>query len=55
MLSLEQIAGFFVIESLGVPLDQGKVFPIVLGVAASAFLAGAGRDVVRSVQTSVSR
>lgn len=39
MLSLEHVSGIFVIKSLGVPLDQRKVFPIVLGVTPGALLA----------------
>ena len=43
------------IESLCVPLDQGKVFAVVLGVAAGAFLARADSKVIGGVQPSVSR
>ena len=51
MLALKRVAGFFMVEGFRVPLDQGKVFPVVLGVAAGAFLARTGRDVVRSMQS----
>lgn len=49
MLAFQQISRVFVIEDLNVPLDQRKVFPVVLRVAPGAFLAGAGRNVVRRV------
>src|SRR5579883_1516263 len=38
-----------------VPLDQGKVHAVVVGVATHAILAGAGRDVVGPVQTLLRR
>jgi len=50
VLAFEQVAGFSVVKGLGVPLDQGKVFPVMLGVAACALLAGAGRNVIGGVQ-----
>ena len=50
MLTFEQISGLLVVEVLGIPLDQGEVFTIVLRVAASALLAGARRNVVGGVQ-----
>ncbi len=50
MLSFQEITGLFVIECLRVPLDQREIFAIVLGVAAGAFLAGSGRNVVGGVQ-----
>ena len=50
MLAFQHISRFFVIEGLDVPLDQRKVFPVVLRVASSAFLAGTGWDVIGSVQ-----
>ena len=39
VLALKQISGFFVIEGLDIPLDEGKVLAVVIGVAASASLA----------------
>jgi len=50
MLAFEKISSFLVIEGLNVPFDQREVLSIVFGVAAGAFLAGAGRNVVGSVQ-----
>ena len=55
VLAFEQISGVFVIEGLDVPLDQREVFSVVLGVAAGAFLAGAGRNVVGGVQALAGR
>jgi len=51
VLALEQISSLFVVEALDVPFDEREIFAIVLGVAAGAFLAGAGRYVVRGMQT----
>ena len=39
MLALENVAGLFVIEGFDIPLDQGKIFTVVLGMAAGALLA----------------
>lgn len=55
VLALEHVAGFLVIESFDVPLDQRKVESVVIGVAAGALLTGTRRDVVRGVQTPVRR
>ena len=52
MFALDRISRFLVIERLDVPFDQRKIFSVVFGVAAGAFLAGTGRDLVRGVQTS---
>ena len=51
VLAFQDIPGFFVVEGLGVPLDEGKVFAIVVGVAASTFLARAGGDVIGCVKS----
>src|ERR1700686_1160438 len=51
VLAFEQVAGLLVIEGLEVPLDQRKVFAIVLGVAAGAFLTGTGWNVIGGVKT----
>jgi len=39
MLAFERITSLLMIESLGVPFNQGKIYAIVLGVADDAFLA----------------
>ena len=54
VLAFEHIAGFFMIERLGIPLDEGEIGAVVFGVAARALLAGAGRDVVAGMQPLVS-
>ncbi len=51
VLTFQKISGLLVVGVLGIPLDKGEVFTIVLRVAASALLAGARRDVVGGVQT----
>jgi hypothetical protein len=55
MLAFEEVSRFLVIESFDIPLDQREIFPVVLRVAAGAFLAGAGRNVIGGVQAFVSR
>jgi hypothetical protein len=55
VLAFEQVSRVFVIEGVDVPLNQREVFPVVLGVAAGAFLAGAGRDIIGGVQAFASR
>lgn len=50
VFTLEPVAGLRVIESLKVPLDQGEVFSVVLGVAVRAFHARTWLDVVGSVE-----
>lgn len=54
VLAFQRVAGFLVIESFDVPLDQRKVFAIMLGVAAGALLARPWRDVIGRMQASVS-
>ena len=54
MLALENVPGVFVIEGFGIPLDQGKIFTVVLGMTAGALLAGTARNVVGRVQALVS-
>lgn len=39
MLSLKNVTGLFMIESLDIPLNQGEIFTVVLGMAAGALLA----------------
>lgn len=54
MLTLENVPGIFVIEGFGIPLDQGKIFTVVLGMTTGTLLAGTGRNVVGRVQALVS-
>ena len=55
VLALKKISSFLVVKSFGVPLDEGEVFAIVIGVATGALLAGAGRNVIGRVKPFVSR
>lgn len=50
MFAFQQVSGFFVIEFVRIPLDQRKIFAVVIRVAAHAFLAGARGDVIGPVQ-----
>ena len=50
VLAFKQISRFLVIERPDVPLDQREVFPVVLRVAAGAFLAGACGNIIGGVQ-----
>lgn len=50
MLAFEHIAGFLMIELVRIPLDEGKIRAIVVGVAADAFLARPGGNVIRTMQ-----
>lgn len=51
MFALKQITRLFVVEGFCIPFDQGKLFSIVLGMAARAFLTGTGRNLVGGVQS----
>ena len=51
MFALKGVSGLLVVERLCIPLDERKVFPIVIRVATHAFLAGSRLQVVRSMQT----
>lgn len=53
MLAFEHISGLVVVELLDVPLNQRKIFAVVLGVAFGALLAGAGGDVIGGVQSAL--
>lgn len=55
MLAFKGVPRFFVIEGFDIPLDQWKIFPVVLGVTAGALLTGTGRDVVSRMQTTSRR
>ena len=55
VLALENVPGIFVIEGFDIPLDQRKIFTVVLGMAAGALLAGTARNVVAGVQSLMSR
>jgi hypothetical protein len=49
VLAFESVSGFPVVEGFDVPLNQGEVFAIVLGVASRAFQAGTRSDIEGSV------
>lgn len=51
VLPFQHVTGLLVVESLGVPLDEREVFPVVIGVATRAFLARSWLDVVGGVQS----
>ena len=51
VLALKNVSGLFMIEALAVPLDQRKVFPVVLRVTTCALLARSRRDIVRRMQS----
>ena len=53
VLALEQVSGFLVVELVWIPLDQGEIHSIVVGVTTHAFLAGSGGDVIGSVQSAL--
>lgn len=50
VLSFQNVTSQFVIEGLGVPLDEREVFAIVIGMATRALLTGTGFDVVGGMQ-----
>ena len=53
VLAFEKVAGFLVVEFFRIPLDQRKIRPVVIGVAAYALLAGPGGNVVRRVEATL--
>ena len=55
VLAFKNVSSFLVVEGLGIPLDKGKVFAVVVGMAAGAFLTGALRDVIGCVKSSMGR
>lgn len=52
---LKHVAGIFVIEGFGVPLDERKVFAVVLRVTSGALLARSWRNVVAGVKALARR
>jgi len=52
VFAYQRVSCLFVIERFGVPLDKGKIFAVMIGVATRALFAGSGLNVVRSVQAS---
>ena len=54
VFSFQHVARLFMIEGLGVPLEDGEIYAIVVGVALGALLAGAGGETVGKMQTLVS-
>jgi hypothetical protein len=55
VFAFQQVSGFFMIELVRIPLDQRKIHAVVIGVAAHAFLAGAGGNVIGTVQAAFGR
>jgi len=51
MFPLQNVARQLMIEGLGIPLDERKVFPVVLRVALAASIVAALGDVVGSMQS----
>lgn len=51
VFTFERISGLFVIETLDLPLDQRKIFAVMLGMTAGALLARTRGDVIRRVQS----
>lgn len=51
VFALQPVAGLRVIESLAIPLDEGKIFFVVLGVALRAFQTGTWLEIVGGVQS----
>ena len=49
VLAFENVSRFSMVESLGVPLHQRKIFAVVFGVTARAFLARTRRNVIGGV------
>ena len=54
VFAFQQVACFLVIELVRarIPLDQREIRAVVIGVASSALLARAGRNVIRAVQSA---
>ena len=46
VLAFERVTGLLVVECFDVPLDEGKIHAVVLGMAACAILAGCGIEVI---------
>lgn len=55
VLSFQEVARLLVVEISRVPLDDGEIQAVVIGVTFSAFLARTGPDTVRGMQAPVSR
>lgn len=55
VLALKDVSSLFVIEGFGIPLNQRKVFAIVLGVTTRALLARSRGDVVSGVKSPAGR
>ena len=54
VLSFQQVARLLMVELLRVPLDDGEIRAVVVGVALGAFLAGTGPDAIRGMRAPVS-
>lgn len=55
VFTFQQVSSFFVIERLRIPLDERKIFAIMLGVTSGALLTRSRWDVVGRVQAAVRR
>lgn len=55
MFAFERISGVLVVKGFDVPLDDGEIFAVMLGMTARAFLTGAWGKVVGGVQSAVRR
>ena len=54
VLAFKQIPGLLVVELILIPLDESEIYSVVIGVAAHALLARAGRNMVGTVQSPLS-
>ena len=53
VFAFENVTGLAMIEGLGVPLDERKIFAVVLRVAARALFTRIRRDIVSGMQSVV--
>ena len=51
VFAFQEVPGLTMIKYFQVPLDQRKIFAVVFGVAARAFLARSGGELVRAMQS----
>jgi len=51
VLPFERVSGLLVVKRVGIPLDDGEVLSVVIGVALHAALAGSLFQTIGSVQT----
>ena len=53
MHAFEYVSGFVVVEGFCVPLNKGKIFAVVFGVAAGALPIGSGGNVITGMKPVV--